>query len=176
MLLRYASPLAAVDLPREINAQSNLQAAAPAFELARLLQMIGLGLDGLRAFALILIGSAAFSLFGALYGALQSRRGELAMMRCLGGTRTELMASLLIEGLLLGLAGATLGLLLGHATVEVLGWTLEDSRGVAITGAIVLFDELLLAMGLIAVALAAAALPAWQAYRTDVSRTLSGVS
>ncbi len=173
MLVRYASPIAAVSMPREINAQSNLQAAAPAFELTRLLQIVGLGLDGLRAFALILIASAAFSVFGAMYGALQARRGELAMMRCLGATRVEIMASLLIEGLLLGLAGAILGLLLGHATVEVVGSVLTEERGIALTGAIVLMEELLLAGALVLVALLASAVPAWQAYRTDVSRTLA---
>lgn len=173
MLVRYASPVAAASLPRQINAQSNLQAAAPAFELARLLQIVGLGLDGLRAFALILIVSAALSVFGAMYGALQTRRGELAMMRCLGGTRAALMASLMIEGLLLGLAGAVLGLLVGHGTVEVVGSTLTESRGIALTGAILLPEELLLAAGLVLVALLAAAVPAWQAYRTDVSRTLA---
>ena len=173
MLVRYATPIAAVSMPREINARSNLQAAAPAFELARLLQIVGLGLDGLRAFALILIASAAFSVFGAMYGALQSRRGELAMMRCLGGTRTELMASLLIEALLLGVAGATLGVLVGHATVEAVGSLYAEGRGIALTGAILLIDELLLAAALVLVALLAAAVPAWQAYRTDVSRTLA---
>ncbi|MEM7583967.1 MAG: FtsX-like permease family protein [Acidobacteriota bacterium] len=173
MLVTYASPVAAASLPRQINSLSNLQAAAPAFELARLLQIVGLGLEGLRAFALILIVSAAFSVFGAMYGALQTRRGELAMMRCLGGTRAELMASLMIEGLLLGLAGAALGLLVGHATVEVVGSALTESRGIALTGAVLLFEELLLAAGLVLVALLAAAVPAWQAYRTDVSRTLA---
>ncbi len=173
MLVRYASPIAAASMPRQINAQSNLQAAAPAFELARLLQIVGLGLDGLRAFAMILIASAAFSVFGAMYGALQTRRGELAMMRCLGATRAELMSSLLIEGLLLGLAGAALGLLLGHVTVEVVGAVLTVERGITVTGAILLREELLLAGALLGVALLAAAVPAWQAYRTDVSHTLA---
>ena len=173
MLIRYASPIAAASMPRQINAESNLQAAAPAFELARLLQIIGLGLDGMRAFALILIASAAFSVFGAMYGALQTRRGELAMMRCLGGTRAELMASLLIEALLLGLAGAVLGVSLGHVTVEAIGTVFAEDRGISLTGAMLLGDELLLAAALVLVALLAAALPAWQAYRTDVSRTLA---
>ncbi len=173
MLVRYASPIAAVSMPRQINAQSNLQAAAPAFELARLLQIVGLGLDGLRAFAMILVASAAFSVFGAMYGALQRRRGELAMMRCLGATRTELMTSLLIEGLLLGLVGAVLGVLLGHVAVEVVGAVLTEARGIAVTGAILLTEEFVLAGALVLVALLAAAVPAWQAYRTDVSRTLA---
>jgi putative ABC transport system permease protein len=160
-------------MPRQINAQSNLQAAAPAFELARLLQVVGLGLDALRAFAMILVASAAFSVFGAMYGALQTRRGELAMMRCLGATRAELMISLLIEGLLLGVAGAVIGLLLGHATVEAVGTVLAETRGIRLTGTILLSEELVLVGALVLVALLAAAVPACQAYRTDVSRTLA---
>ncbi len=173
MLFRYASPVAAVSLPRQINTQSDLQAAAPAFELTRLLRIVGLGLDGLRAFAGVLIASAAFSVFGAMYGALQTRRGELAMMRCLGATREKLMASLLIEGLLLGLAGALLGLALGHLTLEALGAVLADGGALPLTGRILLPEELALAAALVLVALLAAALPAWQAYRTDVSRALA---
>jgi putative ABC transport system permease protein len=40
-LVRYASPLAAATLPRRINASSDLQAASPALESARLLTMAG---------------------------------------------------------------------------------------------------------------------------------------
>ena len=173
MLLQYASPTSAASLPRQINAQSNLQAAAPAFELARLLQLIGVGLDGLRAFALILIASAAFSVFGALYGALRSRRGELAMMRCMGATRSELMLALLIEGLLLGLAGVALGLAVGHGVVELLGQALAQQRGLPLTGWVFLLEECLLVLGLLAVIVVATAIPAWQAYRADVARALS---
>lgn len=174
MLMQYRSPISAVSMPRQINSQSNLQAAAPAFELARLLKLIGVGLDALRAFALILIASAAFSIFGALYAALRGRRGELAIMRCMGGTRTDLMICLLIEGLILGVAGVLIGLLIGHGTVELLGQALASGLGRSISGTHFLMEELFLVGGLLIVVLLAAALPAWQAYRTDVAQALSG--
>jgi len=101
MLVRYATPLAATTLPREINAESGLLAAAPAFELTRLLQLVGVGIDGLRAFAGVLLLTAAFSIFAALYGALAARRHDLAMLRCLGASRRQLLLLLLLEGLLL---------------------------------------------------------------------------
>lgn len=173
LLLRYASPLAATTLPQQINAQSSLQAASPAFEITRLLQLAGLGLDGLRAFAGVLIVTAGLSLFATLYGALKTRRYDLAMLRCLGATRGELLLSLLIEGLLLSLAGALLGFALGHALVEILGHWLAQSRGVGLTGLIWLGQETLLLGGLLLVGLVAAALPAWQAYRVDVASILA---
>ncbi|WP_420468646.1 FtsX-like permease family protein [Panacagrimonas sp.] len=173
LLLRYASPLAATTLPQQINAQSSLQAASPAFEITRLLQLAGLGLDGLRAFAGVLIVTAGLSLFATLYGALKTRRYDLAMLRCLGATRGELLLSLLIEGLLLSLAGAVLGFALGHVLVEMLGHWLAQSRGVGLTGLIWLAQETLLLGGLLLVGLVAAALPAWQAYRVDVASILA---
>ncbi|MEO1118932.1 MAG: ABC transporter permease [Pseudomonadota bacterium] len=173
MLLSYQSPVSAVSLPRQINTTSNLVAAAPAVEVTRVLQLIGVGLDGLRAFAWILIVSAGLSIFAALYGSLRTRRGDIAMLRCLGATRWELFFALLLEGLLLTLMGILLGLLAGHVMVEVLGGWLEQSRGVSFTGLIWLPVETALIAGLLAVGVAAAAIPAIQAYRTDVAKTLA---
>ncbi|MFC4249903.1 ABC transporter permease [Sinimarinibacterium flocculans] len=174
MLIRYASPLAATTLPRQINTESQLQAAAPAFEVTRLLNLVGLGLDGLRAFAGVLILTAGFSVFAALYGALKARRYDLAMLRCLGATRTELLWSLLLEGLMLAALGAVLGLALGHGTMELIGRWLAASRGVSATGWVWLPTESWLLLGLLVIGVLAAALPAWQAYRADVARTLAG--
>jgi putative ABC transport system permease protein len=42
-LIRYSTPLAAVTFPRHVNAATNMQAAAPAYELSRLLRMLSAG-------------------------------------------------------------------------------------------------------------------------------------
>ena len=173
MLLRYRTPLAAMSLPREINAVGALQAAAPALEIARLLQLIGLGMDGLRAFAWVLIVTACLSVFAALYGSLSSRRGDLAMLRCLGATRGELFLALLSEGLLLSVAGITLGYALAHGAMGLLGAWLEASRGVALSPSLWVDGETALLAALLLVSAISAAIPAYQAYRTDVARTLA---
>ena len=173
MLLRYRTPLAAMSLPREINAVGALQAAAPALEIARLLQLIGLGMDGLRAFAWVLIVTACLSVFAALYGSLSSRRGDLAMLRCLGATRGELFLALLSEGLLLSVAGITLGYALAHGAMGLLGAWLEASRGVALSPLLWVDGETALLAALLMVSAISAAIPAYQAYRTDVARTLA---
>ena len=173
MLLRYRTPLAAMSLPREINAVGALQAAAPALEIARLLQLIGLGMDGLRAFAWVLIVTACLSVFAALYGSLRSRRGDLAMLRCLGATRGELFLALLSEGLLLSVAGITLGYALAHGAMGLLGAWLEASRGVALSPSLWVDGETALLAALLLVSAISAAIPAYQAYRTDVARTLA---
>ena len=173
MLVRYSSPMAAMTLPREVNAAGVLQAAAPAMEVSRILQLIGIGLDGLSAFSWILILTAALSVFAALYGSLRARRGDLAILRCLGATRWELLIALLLEGLLLSVLGVALGFLAGHGAMELLGGWLESTRGVALTGWTWIPAQTLLLFSLFGVGAVAAAIPAVQAYRTDVARTLA---
>ena len=173
MLVRYRSPMAAMTLPREINAAGILQAAAPAIEISRILQLIGIGLDGLSAFSWVLILTAALSVFAALYGSLRARRGDLAILRCLGATRWELLVVVLLEGLLLSVFGIALGFLAGHGTMELLGGWLESTRGVALTGWTWIPVQTLLLFSLFGVGAVAGAIPAVQAYRTDVARTLA---
>lgn len=173
MLVRYASPMAAMTLPRDINAAGLLQAAAPAMEVSRVLKLVGIGLDGLTAFSWVLILTAALSVFAALYGSLRARRGDLAILRCLGATRWELLLALLLEGLLLSVVGVTLGFVAGHGAMELLGGWLESTRGVALTGWTWAPAQTLLLFSLFGVGAVAAAIPAVQAYRTDVARTLA---
>ena len=173
MLIGYRSPLAAMTLPREVNAGGVLQAASPAVEISRILQLVGIGFDGLQAFSWVLILTAALSVFAALYGSLRARRVDLAMLRCLGATRWELLSVLILEGTLLSAFGVVLGFLAGHGLMEVLGGWLESARGVALTGWAWTPAETILLIGLFAVGAIAAALPAVQAYRTDVAATLA---
>lgn len=173
MLISYRSPLAMMTLPREVNASGTVQAAAPAMEISRILQLLGIGLDGLRAFSWVLILTAALSVFAALYGSLRARRGDLAMLRCLGATRWELLWFLLLEGLLLSAFGVVLGFLAGHGAMDLLGRWLESTRGVVLTGWTWIPSETALLLGLFGVGAIAAAIPAVQAYRTDVARALA---
>jgi putative ABC transport system permease protein len=170
LLVQYASPLAAAILPRYVNNNSDMQAASPAYEMARLFGIIGVGVDVLRGFALVLILSAGLSVFIALYNALSERRYDLAVMRTLGASRGRLLALMLFEGLLLASLGAALGLVLGHAMTEALGYALRATRQGSITGwAWVSAEWWLIALAL-GVGVAAALLPAWRAYRTDIAR------
>jgi putative ABC transport system permease protein len=173
LLIQYASPLAAAVLPRYINNNSELQAASPAYETARLFSIIGVGVDVLRGFALVLIVAAGLSVFIALYNALSERRYDLAVMRTLGASPAKLMSLMLFEGVLLALIGAALGIALGHALTEVLGHALKAARQVTVTGWAWVNLELWLVVLALGVGVVAAVLPAWRAYRTDIAGTLA---
>ena len=172
-LLRYRTPLAAVTLPRLINSDTALQAAAPAMEITRLLRLLGVGADVLRAFGAVLLVVAALSVFIALWNAVRERRADLAMLRMLGAPPGRVAGLVLCEALWLAALASALGLLLGHALAHGLGWALQAQGLLPVTGWIWLPAEAgvpLLAAG---VAALAALLPAVQAYRTDVADLLS---
>lgn len=173
MLIQYSTPIAAISLPREINDTAVLQAAAPATEVSRILQIVGIGLDGLTGFAWVLIMAAALSVFAALYGSLRAQRCDLAVLRCLGATRSELLTALLLQGLLLSSLGVAMGLLMGHIAMELFSIWLERVRGVSLTGWTWIAAQGWLILSLFGIGILAAIIPAVQAYRTDAATTLA---
>ena len=173
LLIQYATPLAAALLPRQVNASPALHAASLAYESARLFRMIGVGVDVLRAFGLVLVLVAGLSVFIALLNALEDRRYDLAVMRMLGASRARLMGLMLLEGVALSAIGGIAGIALGHVFAELLGMALKGAQQTAVTGWTWHPRELWLLALAAGVGIAAALLPAWRAYRSDVAPVLA---
>ncbi len=172
-LLSYKSPLAAVTLPRFINTTTDMQAAAPAIEITRLLRMVGVGTDVLRGFGLVLLLTAGLSVFIALWSAVRERRADLAMLRMLGASPQKIAGLVLCEALLLAIMATFLGLLGGHLLTGLIGYWLQAERSLALTGWIWLPAEWWVPALGGGVALLAALLPALGAYRVNVFELLS---
>jgi len=172
-LIKYRSPLATVSLPREINARTSLQAASPAFEAARLFSVFGLGVEILRAFALLLVLAATLGIFVALYRAMDERQYDIAIMRMLGASRARVCGALLLESTLLAAAGALLGLLLGHVAVSQIGLMTSDAAPLAAAAWRFLPQGAWIVALAIGSGILAALIPAWRAYRIDVAAILA---
>ena len=171
-LIQYRTPLAAMSLPRLINTTTEMQAASPALEISRLLNMLGLGTEVLRAFAGVLLLTAGLSVFIALWSALRERRADLALLRMLGASPAKVARLLLTEGLWLGVLASILGLLLGQAFAAALAWLLQLDNSLLI-GGMVWPPELWVVPGLaLLVSLVSALLPALGAYRVSVLELL----
>jgi putative ABC transport system permease protein len=173
ILVRYASPMGAAIVPRQINAESRLQAASPANEIARLFAVVGVGIETMRGFAWILIGSSLLALFVTLFNALEERRYDIAIMRLVGASGARVAWLLLLEAWLLAAAALALGLALGVAAVAVVDSWLVEARAFSLSATAIGPAMGLVVMVALAVATLAAVLPAWRAARMDVSRVLA---
>ena len=172
VLLRYRTPIAAAVLPRRINATTALLAASPAYEGARLMNLVGVGVDALGVFALVLMASAALSVFIALTSALQERRYDLALLRMLGASPAKLFVLVAAEGMTLVVAGVILGLVVGHVAAEALGRWLAASQTGSLTGIAWAPGEAWLAALALVLGAATCAIPAILAYRRDPASVL----
>lgn len=172
-LVRYTSPLAATRFPRYVNTQTSMQAAVPALEVARLLEMVGVGTRLVQGLGAVLLGVAALSVFIALWNAVRERRADMALLRLLGAPPGRVGWVVCFEALWLALLAALLGLALAQGLMALMAsWWLADT-GWAVAGAA--WPPVLWAVpgAALIVALVAAAVPVISAYRADVAELLT---
>ncbi|MBB5634277.1 putative ABC transport system permease protein [Pedobacter cryoconitis] len=172
LLIQYRSPMSVVMFPRMVNQSTNLQAASPAMESTRLFSLIGVGVDTLQWFAALIMLIAAISVFVNLYNSLKERNYDLAIMRTLGASRSQLFCIVIFEGILLTLAGTIIGILLGHLVLQLIG-NYQESSQARLSGFIFLKDEIYLFAAGLAIGIFAGIIPALQAYRSNISKILS---
>ena len=171
-LIRYSSPLAAVTFPRFVNTTTNMQAAAPAIEITRLLRMVGVGTEVLRGFGAVLLLTAGLSVFIALWNAVRERRADLAMLRMLGASPAKVAGLLVCEALWLAILASVVGIVGGHLLTGLVGSMLQAERSLPVSGWIWLPEEWVIPTAAALVAVVAALLPAVAAYRVDVHTLL----
>ena len=163
----------ALNLPRNINENTDLQAASPAFEINRLYDMMGVGTRALQLLAVLIAIVSAISIFVSLLNSLKRRKYELSLLRVMGGRPSKLLMLILLEGLILAILGYILGMIISHGAMSGLGGNLQEKYNYDFKAWTTHGQELWLFLGSIVLGLLAALLPAIMAYKTDIHRTLS---
>ncbi len=173
LLLQFRNPMAAVQLPRFINSRTSMQAASPTFEMARLFELLGVGIKLLQGLAVALIVIAGLGIFIALYNSLKERKYDLAVLRSIGATRFQLLQLILIEGITLTWIGAILGLVLGHVFLFFLLKTSDQGLAASLQAWTFLPGELWILVYATVVGLVASIIPAITAYQTSIAKQLT---
>jgi len=173
LLVKYRSSLAAVRLPSFINRQTQLQAAAPAVEMTRLLSLLAVGIDAVRAFAVLLMITSGLSIFVALYSALRQREGDMAMLRVMGARPPAIFGHIVLEGVLLAAAGALLGVIVGHGVAAFAAATFPQLQDMGLTALRFEPAEAVIVAAAIAMGGLAALVPALKVFRVDIAQTLA---
>jgi putative ABC transport system permease protein len=175
LLLKYKNPIAAIQLPRYINTQTNMQAASPSFETARLFTLLGSGADALLGLAYLLVFISALSIFIALYNSLKERKYDLAIMRTMGASKNKIFVTVVLEGITLTLSGVVIGLCMGHIVFFLFTSWMGATQKTGLTAWVFYMEEMYILAGGLLLGLLCSLVPAWQAYRMNIHKVLAGL-
>ncbi|HTM53560.1 MAG TPA: ABC transporter permease [Pirellulales bacterium] len=165
--------LMAPALIKKINKDSVAQAVLPIREMTSLFATF---VDPLRIILLsltvMIVVVSGIGILVSIYNSMSERQHEIAVMRALGAGRRTVMVLVLLESILLSLAGGLAGWAVGHALIALLSPWIAAQTGVSIGFWQFVGYESVIIPGLIALAALVGYLPALAAYRTDVAKAL----
>lgn len=173
MLVKFRSKMAMMRLPRMINESTDMQAALPAIEVNRLFSLLGIGLDTLRWLAMLIMFIAGISVFISLFNSLKERIYEMALIRTLGGTRTQLAFLVVCEGLILTFIGFFIGVILSRVAIMTLSKVMDAGFHYTLNPLVLQRGEGLLFIGTLILGIISALIPAIKAFNVNLSKTLS---
>jgi putative ABC transport system permease protein len=175
ILIQYVNKtnFQALNLPRNINENTDLQAASPAYEINRLYDMMGTGTKALQLLAILIAIVSAISIFVSLINSLRQRKYELSLLRVLGGKPMTLFALIILEGVVMAILGFILGLILSHVSMALLGDSLSEKYNYEFKPWQLHGMEAYLFLVSLALGFFAALIPALMAYGTDIHKNLS---
>ena len=172
MLIKFKNPMNIIQFPRQINEETNLQAAVPSNEISRLFKLFGFGIETLTYLAYLIIIVSAFSLFINLFNSMRDRKYEMALIRTLGSSRSQLSFMIIFESLILTTVGFLLGLLVSRLGVMFVSSLMEESLNYNLNSFGILNEELWLLILSIFIGLISSIIPALQVYNLNISEVL----
>ena len=173
MLIKFKSPMNIIQFPRQINENTNLQAAVPSYEISRLFKLFGFGIETLSYLAYLIITVSGFSLFINLFNSMRERKYEMALIRTLGASRFQLSTMIIFESLILTISGFVLGLLFSRFGVMFVSSLMEESINYNLNSFVVLSEEYWLLALSIVIGLLSSLIPVVQVYKMNISNILA---
>lgn len=173
VLVTYKTARGKFTIPGIANNMEGMMAAEPAIEIQQLFQLIEPALGVMEVMALFIMIIAAISMFVSMVNSLKDRKYEIALMRVMGASSSMVFIVILLEGIFLAVLGYIVGIFISHIGMELLSGYLANMYHYDFTGWVWLNEEWLLLFGAIVIGMVSAMYPAFKAYRTDISKTLS---
>ena len=173
MLVKFKSPIGLIQLPRKVNETTNLHAAIPIFEINRLTNLIGFGVQTINLIALIIIIVSGLSIFISLYNSLKKRRYEMALIRVHGASKWQLIKLILIEGLTLSILGTLFGLLISRVSLFFISIMVNKNQTISQIQFSLIGDEFWLLIIALCIGLFSSLIPAILTYKINIPKILS---
>jgi len=174
VLIEFKNKMGVFMWPNIIAQNTKMQAALPTYQMNRLFDMFGVGLNALKylAFGIMLI--SGISIFIALFNTLKERKAEFALLRVNGAKKHQLLLVVLLESILLCIVGYFFGTVLGRVGIVLLSKASESDFKLGFNPMEIIWEKEGLLFGLtLLVGLIAALIPAIKAYTINISKTLA---
>ncbi|MGA7676249.1 MAG: ABC transporter permease [Rhizomicrobium sp.] len=168
----YKSPVAALLVPRLIEASPTLSAASPTFEIARVMSYLRPLTVAATAIGILLVSIAAAGAAAGLMATMNTRTRDLALLRALGAGPFSIASVAFAEAAMIALAALLTGLGLCAALMLWGADMLADQTGLLLKPQFDVSDVGYLVAGAFAVAALAALFPAIRAARTPMEELL----
>ena len=174
VLIEFKNKMGVFMWPNIIAQNTKMQAALPTYQMNRLFDMFGVGLNALKylAFGIMLI--SGISIFIALFNTLKERKAEFALLRVNGAKKHQLLMVVLLESILLCIVGYFFGTVLGRVGIVLLSKASESDFKLGFNPMEIIWEKEGLLFGLtLLIGLLAALIPAIKAYTINISKTLA---
>jgi putative ABC transport system permease protein len=173
LLVKFRNPMGLVQLPGFINENTNMIAALPVYEINRLFNLMGVGVDTINTIAIVIMGVAGLSLFISLYNTLKERKYEMALMRTYGASRWKLVWLIMQEAILLTITGYILGIFFSRLGLWLVFSLMESNYHYTFARWALVAEEIwLLAIALV-IGLISSLFPAIHVFHLNISKTLA---
>lgn len=173
LLLTVKSHLDHINLPRTINRKSDLQAAHPPTEMARLYGLMGMGQKTAGFLSVFLVMMAALSIFSGLANSLDNRLGDVAVLRAIGFSSRRVIGLILCEALFLTLAGLLAGLAGGYGVYAFLTAYMAPLSASGANVFVLPPALIWIMIGVVVAGFVSGMIPAWRVRHLDIARQLS---
>ncbi|MDH1065596.1 ABC transporter permease [Pseudomonas sp. GD03985] len=175
VLLGLKSKVATFAVQRQVNEYRGepLLAILPGVALQELWSLMGTAEKALFVVSLFVVLTGLIGMLTAILTSLNERRREMAILRSVGARPWHIAGLLVMEALVLALAGAALGLGLLYAGIAASQGWVQAQYGLYLPLALPSPYEWGLLGAILAAALLMGAVPAWRAYRQSLADGLS---
>jgi putative ABC transport system permease protein len=174
VLIEFKNKMGVFMWPNIIAQNTKMQAALPTYQMNRLFDMFGVGLNALKylAFGIMLI--SGISIFIALFNTLKERKAEFALLRVNGAKKHQLLLVVVLESILLCMVGYLFGTILGRVGIVLLSKASESDFKLGFDPMEIIWEKEGLLFGLtLLIGFLAALIPAIKAYTINISKTLA---
>lgn len=174
VLIEFKNKMGVFMWPNLIAQNTKMQAALPTYQMNRVFDMFGVGINALKYLAFGIMLVSGISIFIALFNTLKERKAEFALMRVNGAKRRQLLLVVLYESMLLCIVGYLFGTILGRVGIVLLSKASESDFKLGFNPMEIIWEKEGLLFGLtLLVGLIAALIPAIKAYTLNISKTLA---